>query len=59
MNAEELLEQYALGERNFAKVNLQQVQLQNIDLSGCDFREADFRAACLTNVKHLSLKKPT
>ena len=48
MRAEEVLERYQAGERNFKRVNLQGQSFKGKDLSGADFSEADIRGSNFT-----------
>ncbi|MEH2166022.1 MAG: pentapeptide repeat-containing protein [Nostoc sp.] len=41
MNAEELLQRYAAGKRDFTGVKLSRVRLLDVNLSRAIFREAD------------------
>lgn len=47
MKADEVLRQYAAGERDFRRVNLRGQSFKGKDLSGADFSEADSRAHLL------------
>lgn len=47
MNAEELLQRYAAGERDFTGVKLSGVRLLDVNLSRTIFREADLSNAVL------------
>jgi uncharacterized protein YjbI with pentapeptide repeats len=48
MKAEEVLERYQAGERNFQRVNLRGQSFKGKDLSGADFSEADIQGANFT-----------
>jgi uncharacterized protein YjbI with pentapeptide repeats len=59
MTAEELLERYASGERDFSRAELSNTNLSELDLSGSDFTEAHMegvilQGACLQNCNFLS-----
>ncbi|MEH1781066.1 MAG: pentapeptide repeat-containing protein [Nostoc sp.] len=47
MDAEELLERYAAGERKFHSVNLRGVDFKGANLSGIDLTSADLTGADL------------
>jgi hypothetical protein len=49
MKANEVLNRYAAGERNFRRANLRGQSFNGQDLSGADFTEADIRGANFTN----------
>jgi 2-iminobutanoate/2-iminopropanoate deaminase len=48
MDAEELLQKYAAGQRQFHSVNLRGIDLQGVNLSEIDFYNADLTGADLT-----------
>ncbi|NEO20362.1 pentapeptide repeat-containing protein [Moorena sp. SIO4A5] len=49
MKANEVLEKYSAGERDFRRANLRGQSFQEKDLSGADFSEADIRGANFKN----------
>jgi uncharacterized protein YjbI with pentapeptide repeats len=49
MKANEVLNRYAAGERDFRRVNLRGQSFKGKNLSGADFSEADIRGANFTN----------
>ncbi len=49
MNAREVLNRYAKGERDFRRANLRGQSFQAQDLSGADFSEADIRGTNFSN----------
>lgn len=49
VKAEEVLERYKAGQRNFRRVNLRGQSFKGQDLSGADFSEADIRGTNFTN----------
>lgn len=57
MNAEELLKQYATGERNFSEVNLCEANLSGVNLSQANFKGANLSVAnlCGTNLTEADL----
>ncbi|MEH2259189.1 pentapeptide repeat-containing protein [Nostoc sp.] len=61
MNAKELLQRYAVGERDFTGVKLPRVRLLDVNLSRAIFREADLSNASLdwTNLSYADLTMPT
>jgi uncharacterized protein YjbI with pentapeptide repeats len=54
MNAREVLNRYAAGERDFRRANLRGQSFKGQDLSGADFSEADIRG---TNFTHAILRE--
>lgn len=59
MNAEELLKQYATGERDFSEAKLCEVNLSGANLSSINFREANLSVANLSgsNLTEADLRK--
>ncbi|MGJ5632450.1 pentapeptide repeat-containing protein [Nostoc sp. CALU 1950] len=62
MNAEELLEEYTRGERNFTRVSiinqsLQEVRLKNITFRNCDLRGTSFAGSDLRSANFLDNTK--
>jgi uncharacterized protein YjbI with pentapeptide repeats len=52
-SAATLVEEYAVGNRNFERAELANANLQDVDLKGCDFSYADLSVA---NLSHANLR---
>uniref|UniRef100_A0ACD5GPG0 TerD family protein n=1 Tax=Desertifilum tharense IPPAS B-1220 TaxID=1781255 RepID=A0ACD5GPG0_9CYAN len=50
ITAEELLERYKAGERDFSNLNFREIKLSDFDLSNCNFSNANLEGAILNQV---------